>query len=76
MKFGLFTLFPSGKNIYSVLIYDYLKKPVLPVTVTDQISMWYEERNRFKFTEGVFYGQFNSEDDYQMLKNYAQVNRR
>lgn len=48
------------------------KKPILPITVTDQINLWYEEKNRCKFFESVHYGQFTSEEDYQILKVYAQ----
>ncbi|RNA05110.1 general transcription factor IIH subunit 4 [Brachionus plicatilis] len=47
------------------------RKPVLPETVSDQVHFWYNERNRLKFFEGVFYGQFNSDDDFLSLKNYA-----
>jgi hypothetical protein len=39
----------------------------------DQINIWYAERNRMKFSEGVFYGQFNSDEDFLVLKNYAKV---
>jgi hypothetical protein len=49
------------------------QKPVLPVVVIDQINMWQAEKNRFKFTDGVFYGQFNTSRDYEMLKKYAKV---
>ncbi|CAF0885095.1 unnamed protein product [Brachionus calyciflorus] len=47
------------------------RKPILPETISDQIHFWYNERNRLKFDEGVFYGQFNSDDDFLSLKNYA-----
>jgi len=47
------------------------RKPVLPVVVVDQINMWQAEKNRFKFTDGVFYGQFNTSRDFEMLKKYA-----
>lgn len=47
---------------------------MLPETVSDQVHFWYNERNRLKFFEGVFYGQFNSDDDFLSLKNYARVN--
>ena len=47
------------------------RKPVIPEVVIDQIFIWYAERNRLKFSEGVFYGQFNSDDDYLSLRNYA-----
>lgn len=47
------------------------RKPMLPETITDQIHFWFNERNRLKLTESVFYGQFNSADDFIFLKNYA-----
>jgi transcription initiation factor TFIIH subunit 4 len=47
------------------------RKPILPETVSDQITFWFNEKNRLTFKEGVFYGQFNSDDDFFFLKNYA-----
>jgi transcription initiation factor TFIIH subunit 4 len=47
------------------------RKPIIPETIADQIHFWYNEKNRLQFTDGVFYGHFNSEEDYLMLKNYA-----
>ena len=47
------------------------RKPMLPETITDQINFWFNERNRLTLTESVFYGQFNSEEDFFFLKNYA-----
>lgn len=47
------------------------RKPVLPETVADQINFWYNERNRLTMNGGVFYGAFNSDDDYFLLKNYS-----
>lgn len=47
------------------------RKPMLPETITDQINFWYNERNRLTLTEGVFYGQFNSEEEFFFLKTYA-----
>jgi hypothetical protein len=37
-----------------------------------QISLWEEERNRFKFTDGVLYNQFLSHADYDVVRNYAE----
>ena len=47
------------------------RKPILPETVSDQITFWYNEKNRLNLKEGVFYGQFNSDDDFFFFKNYA-----
>ena len=47
------------------------RRPVLPEAVADQIVFWYNERNRLQFNEGVLYGQFNTQDDFFFLKNYA-----
>jgi len=45
--------------------------PPVPPTVTDQIRLWEQERDRFVFTEGVLYNQFLSQADYDTVKNYA-----
>jgi len=37
-----------------------------------QIKLWEDERNRFKFTEGVLYNQFLSQADFELVKNYAE----
>ena len=47
--------------------------PVLPATVTDQIRLWQLERDRFKFSDGVLYNQFLSQNDFELLRNYARV---
>lgn len=47
------------------------RKPMLPETITDQLNFWFNERNRLTLHESVFYGQFNSVDDFFFLKNYA-----
>ena len=44
----------------------------LPPTVSDQIRLWEQERDRFMFTEGVLYNQFLSQADYDMVKNFAE----
>ena len=45
--------------------------PPVPPTVTDQIRLWEQERDRFVFTESVLYNQFLSQADYDTVKNYA-----
>ncbi|XP_060065696.1 general transcription factor IIH subunit 4-like [Ylistrum balloti] len=47
------------------------QNPVLPPTITDQIRLWEMERDRFKFTDGVLYSQFNSQSDFELLRDYA-----
>jgi len=42
-----------------------------PPTVSDQIRLWENERNRFTFTEGVLYNQFLSQADYETLNSFA-----
>ena len=44
----------------------------LPPTVSDQIRLWEQERDRFTFSEGVLYNQFLSNADYDTVKNYAE----
>ena len=44
----------------------------MPPTVSDQIRLWEQERDKFKFTEGVLYNQFLSQADYEMVRNYAE----
>ncbi|KAI0247039.1 transcription factor Tfb2 [Lactifluus subvellereus] len=46
-------------------------KPLLPVTVQDQIRLWELERNRIKTEEGVLYIAFASQADYEYVLNYA-----
>lgn len=45
---------------------------LLPPTIVDQIKLWENERNRFKFSEGVAYNQFLSQSDFISLRDYAQ----
>ncbi|KAI9454703.1 transcription factor Tfb2-domain-containing protein [Russula earlei] len=47
-------------------------KPLLPVTVQDQIRLWELERNRIKTQEGFLYTAFASQADYEYVLNYAQ----
>ncbi|XP_013780576.1 general transcription factor IIH subunit 4-like [Limulus polyphemus] len=37
----------------------------------DQIRLWEVERDRFNFKEGVLYSQFLSQNDFELLRNYA-----
>ena len=43
----------------------------IPPTITDQIRLWEQERDRFSFTDGVLYNQFLSQADFETVKNYA-----
>ena len=47
--------------------------PILPPTITDQIRLWELERDRFKFNDGVLYNQFLSQNDFELLRDYAKV---
>ena len=44
----------------------------MPPTVSDQIRLWEQERDKFIFTEGVLYNQFLSQADYEMVRSYAE----
>lgn len=46
-------------------------KPLLPVTVQDQIRLWELEKNRVKSQEGYLYTAFASQADYEYVLNYA-----
>ncbi|EPT05609.1 hypothetical protein FOMPIDRAFT_1027205 [Fomitopsis schrenkii] len=46
-------------------------KPLLPVTVQDQIRLWELERNRVKSQEGYLYTAFASQADYEYVLDYA-----
>ena len=48
-------------------------RPVLPPTIIDQIRLWEIERDRFTFTEGVLYDQFMSQNEFEILRDYAKV---
>lgn len=43
----------------------------LPPTVIDQIYLWEREREKFIFTEGRLYSQFNSQSDFDTLMKFA-----
>ncbi|KAI0649176.1 transcription factor Tfb2 [Trametes meyenii] len=46
-------------------------KPLLPVTVQDQVRLWELEKNRMKSQEGYLYTAFASQADYEYVLNYA-----
>ncbi|KAJ2607797.1 RNA polymerase II transcription factor B 52 kDa subunit [Coemansia sp. RSA 1365] len=46
--------------------------PVLPVTVTDQIRLWEQERNRLHPTHAHFYKDFAQKQDFDRVLRYAQ----
>lgn len=47
------------------------KENLVPPTVIDQINLWDKEREKFLFTEGVLYSQFNSQSDFDRLRTFA-----
>ncbi|KAJ2158653.1 RNA polymerase II transcription factor B 52 kDa subunit [Coemansia sp. RSA 552] len=48
------------------------RTPVLPVTVTDQIRLWEQERNRLNPTQAHFYSDFKQRQDFDRVFKYAQ----
>ena len=48
-------------------------RPVLPPTIIDQIRLWEIERDRFQFTDGVLYSQFMSQNEFEILRDFARV---
>merc|ERR1711974_37372 len=44
---------------------------VVPQVVTDNITLWCQERTRLSFGEGVLYSQFESLTDFERLREYA-----
>lgn len=48
------------------------KPDPIPPTVIDQIYLWEREREKFLFTEGRLYSQFNSQSDFELLRKYAE----
>ncbi|KAH8100791.1 transcription factor Tfb2-domain-containing protein [Cristinia sonorae] len=46
-------------------------KPLLPVTVQDQIRLWELEKNRMQSREGYLYTEFASQADYEYVLEYA-----
>ncbi|KAJ2741324.1 RNA polymerase II transcription factor B 52 kDa subunit [Coemansia sp. BCRC 34301] len=48
------------------------RTPVLPITVTDQIRLWEQERNRLKPSAAYFYKDFGQKQEYERMFKYAQ----
>ncbi|KAJ2016806.1 RNA polymerase II transcription factor B 52 kDa subunit [Coemansia sp. S16] len=48
------------------------RTPVLPITVTDQIRLWEQERNRLRPTPAYFYKDFGQKQEYERMFKYAQ----
>ncbi|KAJ2824776.1 RNA polymerase II transcription factor B 52 kDa subunit, partial [Coemansia sp. 'formosensis'] len=48
------------------------RTPVLPITVTDQIRLWEQERNRLRPTAAYFYKDFGQKAEYERMFKYAQ----
>lgn len=46
-------------------------KPLIPITISDQIRLWELERDRVQDQEGMFYNQFNSTNDFYMIEKCA-----
>lgn len=44
----------------------------IPPTVIDQIYLWEKEREKFRFTDGRLYSQFNSQSDFELLRRYVE----
>lgn len=63
-------------------IYDFLIKhahprmrsnyPVIPENIADQLYLWERERNRVQFLEGSLFDGFNSKDEFEQVKLYAE----
>ncbi|KAI0275967.1 transcription factor Tfb2-domain-containing protein [Russula aff. rugulosa BPL654] len=78
-----FTVLETNYRFMHIPIISYLttyahpqmrkNKPLLPVTVQDQIRLWELERNRIKTQEGFLglYTAFASQADYEYVLNYA-----
>jgi len=46
--------------------------PSVPETVTDQIRLWEQERNRVSYDRGVLYDSFPSMEAFEKVVKYAQ----
>lgn len=57
-------------NAHVSALQDKTKSPI-PPTICDQIKYWEIERDRFVFKEGYLYSQFESQKDFETLRNYA-----
>ena len=69
MAITLFSTFLIKLNLYCRA--EDASNP-LPPAVVDQIKLWELERKRLTFSEGVLYNQFLSQQDYEVVKDYAQ----
>ncbi|KAJ1922283.1 RNA polymerase II transcription factor B 52 kDa subunit [Mycoemilia scoparia] len=45
--------------------------PTLPITVTDQIRLWEDEKDRVRGSVGFLYSDFNKPSDFDIIYNYA-----
>jgi len=45
--------------------------PSIPETVTDQIRLWEQERNRVTYDKGVLYDSFPSKEAFEKVMQYA-----
>lgn len=45
----------------------------IPQAVADQLHLWEEEINRISYAEGALYNQFNSDSDFEYIREYAKV---
>ncbi|XP_017781706.1 PREDICTED: general transcription factor IIH subunit 4 [Nicrophorus vespilloides] len=61
------------QHVHPQMLRGEAKQP-LPPTVVDQIKLWELERNRLTYSEGVLYGQFLSQNDFNVLREFAHTN--
>jgi len=47
----------------------------LPITVADQIRLWEDERGRLHFHDATLYETFESEAEYEALREFAKTNK-
>lgn len=45
--------------------------PLLPPTVTDQVRLWENEKNRIQNSDGYLYVDFTSAADFKLVRDYA-----
>ena len=46
-------------------------KPIIPSVITDQMFLWEMERQRLSTEEGVLYSQFITDNDFNIVNDYA-----
>jgi len=61
------------QQVHPQMLLNMETKDPLPPTVVDQIKLWELERNRLTYSEGVLYSQFLSQNDFNVLREYAQT---